>query len=215
MTDTPLTPDQEADLLAAEYVLGTLPHAERLAAQTRMTRDPAFAAAVAAWEQHLAPLNDAYTPAPAPNLLPQIEARLFPKPPRRPLWHWLAGAAAAATIALATVVYLPQTTAPQVIATLGDATSPAIYEARHDGSETLTVTRIAGSAADAQHVHELWIIAPGAAPVSLGLLDQTTLTVAYPAPPAGWTLAVTLEPAGGAPQGIPTGPVVLSAEVAL
>ena len=90
MTDTPLTPDQETDLLAAEYVLGTLPHAERLAAQTRLTRDPAFAAAVAAWEQHLAPLNDAYTPVPAPDLLPRIEARLFPKAPRRPLWHWQA-----------------------------------------------------------------------------------------------------------------------------
>jgi anti-sigma-K factor RskA len=62
-------------------------------------------------------------------------------------------------------------------------------------------------------VHELWIIAPGAAPVSLGLLENAALTVAYPVPPKGWVLAVTVEPAGGAPGGVPTGPVIVSAEI--
>ncbi|NJS39667.1 MAG: hypothetical protein HC783_12365 [Rhodobacteraceae bacterium] len=62
-------------------------------------------------------------------------------------------------------------------------------------------------------VHELWLIAPGAAPVSLGLLDAPELMVAYPRPPEGWTLAVSIEPAGGSPIGTPTGPVILTAEV--
>jgi anti-sigma-K factor RskA len=37
--------------------------------------------------------------------------------------------------------------------------------------------------------------------------------VAYPRPPEGWTLAVSIEPEGGSPYGTPTGPVILSAVI--
>jgi anti-sigma-K factor RskA len=57
------------------------------------------------------------------------------------------------------------------------------------------------------------VIAPGAAPVSLGLLGDAPLQVAYPVPPAGWTLAVSVEPAGGSSTGAPTGPVILAQEI--
>ena len=43
------------------------------------------------------------------------------------------------------------------------------------------------------------------------MLEAEPLTVRYPVPPAGWTLAVSFEPAGGSPTGAPTGPVILSA----
>ncbi len=62
-------------------------------------------------------------------------------------------------------------------------------------------------------MHELWIIAPDAAPVSLGLLADGPLTVQYPMPPRGWTLAVSIEPAGGSPTGAPTGPVIIATEI--
>ena len=68
-------------------------------------------------------------------------------------------------------------------------------------------------------VPELWLIAPGQAPRSLGLLaiDQSH-TVAVPQPlrqalASGATLAVTLEPPGGAPQGAPTGPIIAKGEI--
>lgn len=213
--DTPLTPEDHADALAAEYVLGVLPLSERLAVEAQMKSDAAFAARVAAWEARLAPLNDAYDEAPAPDLLPQIEARLFPaaaRPARRPLFGWLTGAVTAAALVLAGIaLFAPPPPAP-VIATLGEADAPLRFEARFDGA-ALTVTRVAGSAAPAGQVQEVWIIAPDAAPVSLGLLPGDSLSVPYPAAPAGWTLAVSLEPAGGSPTGAPTGPVLAAGTI--
>ncbi len=69
--------------------------------------------------------------------------------------------------------------------------------------------------ADAQgRVPELWLIPAGEAPRSLGLVSiNKAHTVAIPqalrrALIAGSTLAITLEPPGGAPQGVPTGPII-------
>lgn len=102
---------------------------------------------------------------------------------------------------------------PALVAVLATADARLAYEVRHFGGE-LQVTRVAGVPAVAGQVHELWVIAPGAAPVSLGLLDDPQLVVTYPRPPAGWTLAVSIEPAGGSQTGAPTGPVILAAEIA-
>jgi len=205
--DLPLSPLEEDDALAAEYVLGVLSLADRSAAEARMRNDSAFAARVAAWELRLDGLNDGYAEAPAPDLLPRIEARLFPKAQRRhPLFAWLAGALTAAAVAVGAVVLLAPAPAP-VIATLGETDAPLRFEARYDGA-TLTVARVAGSAASQGQVQEVWIIAPDAAPVSLGLMEGESLSVPYPQAPAGWTLAVSLEPAGGSPTGAPTGPVL-------
>lgn len=212
--DLPLTPQEQDDALAAEYVLGVLSLPDRIAAEARAAKDPAFAARIAAWENRLADLNDSFDTEPAPNLLPQIEARLFGKSPpqRRPLFGWLAGALTAAAVAIAAVAFL--TPAPQapIVATLGAETDPLRFEARHNGAQ-LIVARVSGTAAPAGQVQELWIIAPDAAPVSLGLLGDEPLTVDYPDTPTGWTLAVSLEPAGGSPTGAPTGPVLAAGTI--
>jgi anti-sigma-K factor RskA len=215
MTDAPLSPEDLDDSEAAEFVLGVQDLAERTATEARIKRDPAFAALVTAWEARLAGLNDDFAEAPAPNLLPAIEARLFPVPAkaarRSGIWGWLSGAAVALSLVLATVALVvpPQ---PSIVAVLATADDRLVYEVSHFGSE-LQVTRVAGGPAVAGRVHELWAIAPGAAPVSLGLLDQPTHMVVYPRPPEGWTLAVSIEPEGGSPYGTPTGPVILSAVI--
>ncbi len=210
MTDTLLDDD---DALAAEYVLGVQDLALRARAEARMKYDAGFAALIDAWQNRLSGLNDFYAEVPAPNLMPQIEARLFPTAakPKRSWFGWLAGAAALAAVLV--FFALPQQQAPLLATIAADSQSGnsqsgdnLSYEARYaDG--TLTVTRVAGSLAPAGQVYELWIIAPDTAPLSLGLLADAALTVSTPAP-KGWTLAITLEPAGGAPGGVPTGPVV-------
>ncbi|MEZ5755378.1 MAG: anti-sigma factor [Paracoccaceae bacterium] len=209
--DIPLSPLDSDDALAAEYVLGVLDMAERSAAEARLKHDSAFADRVAAWATRLAELNDAYPEVEAPDLLPRIEARLFPAeppPPRRPLFGWLAGLATAAALVLAALaLFPPAAPTARLVATLGEADAALRFEARFDG-QALTVTRVAGSAAPAGQVQEVWIIAPDSAPVSLGLLEGESLAVPYPAAPVGWTLAVSLEPGGGSPTGAPTGPVV-------
>lgn len=202
MTDTP------DDDFAAEYVLGVLDLSERAEAEARLKTEAGFAALVSDWQNRLSGLNDDYAEAPAPNLLPQIEARLFPvaAKPARNWFGWLAGAGAVA--ALLVVFALPQPQAPLLATVSGDGLS---YEARYDGT-ALTLHRIAGTPAPEGQVHELWIIAPGAAPVSLGLLADADLTVTTQAP-KGWTLAISLEPAGGSPTGAPTGPVLAAIEI--
>ncbi|NHB77261.1 anti-sigma factor [Rhodobacter calidifons] len=218
MTDAPLTPMEADDALAAEYVLGVLDLAERAEAEARIKRDPGFAGLVAAWESRMAGLNDDFAEAPAPDLLPKIEARLFPKaapaPTRRRFGlnlGWLAGAALAAVVVLATVATLAPPR-PETLVTLATADRRLSYQVSHFG-DTLQVARVAGPAAAPGQVHQLWIIAPGASPVSLGLLEDMPLVIDYPVPPAGFVFAVSVEPEGGSPTGLPTGPVILTAIV--
>lgn len=210
MTSTPLGTPEDDDMIAAEYVLGTLELPERNAAEARLRRDPAFAAMVNAWQNRLSDLNDDYAEAPAPNLLPQIEARLFPAPAKR-RGDWLfgligLGVSAAAALALAAFFLLTPPN-PSLVATLTADASPLRYAASIAGDE-LTLTRLAGSDADPDKDYELWIIIGDNAPVSLGLLRAEKTTIPAPAAEAGYVLAVTLEPKGGGPGGKPTGPVV-------
>jgi anti-sigma-K factor RskA len=200
----PIRPEDEDNLLAAEYVSGLLDLAERVAVETRARNDAVFASLITEWENRLSDLNDDYTPAPAPNLLPQIEARLFPTAPRRSLlsnlWAW--GAAAGA--ALAVVAYLALTpAAPSFTATLANDAGTLRYEAVIT-QDRLTITRVAGDGADATHAHELWFIAGDNPPVSLGVIPDTGTTLSLPGVSAGAVLAVTVEPAGGSPTGQPT-----------
>jgi anti-sigma-K factor RskA len=67
-------PDKE--VLAAEYVLGTLGLAERVQVQRLIASDPVFATLVADWERRLGELNVLVTPVePPPAILDWIKAR--------------------------------------------------------------------------------------------------------------------------------------------
>lgn len=219
MTDTPLVPREEDDALAAEYVLGVQDLSERSTVEARIKADPDFAALVAAWETRLSGLNDDFTETPAPDLLPRIEARLFPAPApvpprRRPGWGllpWLSGMVSGIALFLLAIATVAPPR-PALVVALATADNRLVYEVRSFG-DTLRVTRTAGVPAVEGQVHELWVIAPGAAPVSLGLLESGPLVVDYPEPPPGWILAVSIEPDGGSPTGLPTGPVILTTRI--
>ena len=67
-------PDKE--VLAAEYVLGTLGLAERVQVQQMIASDPVFASLVRDWERRLGELNVLVTPVePPPAILEWIKAR--------------------------------------------------------------------------------------------------------------------------------------------
>lgn len=59
-------------------------------------------------------------------------------------------------------------------------------------------------------VLELWRIPPGQAPQSVGLVDPDEVTLLNVAAEPGDIMAITVEPPGGAPGGIPSGPPILS-----
>lgn len=204
-------PEREA--MAAEYVLGTLPLAERTAAEAMIARDSGFRALVEAWRDRLAPLDDGYEEIPPPpELLGRIDRRLFPVAARPRRWGWLGGALAGlAAAAIALVVLTTVLQPPAVTATLTGEGQPLVVATRFNaGSGELTAERTAGPAAEAGKDYELWLIPAGQAPVSLGLVRDGALTVRVAALPAGTTLAVTLEASGGSASGAPQGPLLVA-----
>lgn len=206
-------PDAE-DLLAAEYALGVLDAADRAAAEARIARDPAFAAAVARWQAHFAPLDAAYPEVPPPaRLRAATEARLFPARAgwrRRVLWGGLGGLALAASLLAAVLLWAPPAPAPRLQAQLQAAEAPVAFAAAWDG-RALRLTRTAGGAAPPGRDYQLWQIGASGVPESLGLIAGANLVLPLADLAAGTVLAVSLEPAGGAPGPAPTGPVILAA----
>jgi hypothetical protein len=72
-----MTEEDDIDGLAAEYVLGSLDPAERLAVDARRKSDASLAAAIAAWERRLGPLNEqAPDIEPPSHLFDDILARI-------------------------------------------------------------------------------------------------------------------------------------------
>jgi anti-sigma-K factor RskA len=70
---------EERDAMAAEWVLGTLPDGDRAEAARLLAADPAFRAAVEAWEDRLAPLDAATEPVEPPAALwPRVQAAIGP-----------------------------------------------------------------------------------------------------------------------------------------
>ena len=199
--------------LAAEYVLGTLPLPDRLEAERLMAGDGAFAAMVDAWRARLAPLDEGYEDMAVPaDLLPRIEARLFPVEAQRGRWRLPFFGTVAAGLALALVlVNWPDRHPALMTAELKGEGQPLIVAASFDPqAQALTLSRTAGPAAEAGKDYELWVIPAGQKPISIGVLRDAALTVTLGALPAGTTLAVTLETTGGSPTGAPQGPLVVA-----
>lgn len=220
-------PDDNA--LAGEYVLGVLPLAERRKVEERVASDSAFAALVASWQADLSTLDDAYLPeTPPKGVKARIDARLFAETakPAGGLWGSLvfwrglafASVAAAAAFGIYSGNFIQQQTpgsSPALVAELGaPGSSVGLIAALDPVDGAFTITPAAFSPDDGKSL-ELWLV-PGEGPaVSLGLvpgdggrlvLDQNLLQQISD----GALLAVSVEPLGGSPTGVATGPVVLS-----
>lgn len=212
-----LIPTEEADALAAEYVLGVLALQDRLGVEARLKSDADFAARVSQWERHFESLNDDYASAPAPDLMPQIEARIFGRQavPRRSWWGFFAGAAAAAALAVAVIFVLPQgsNVGPVLTASLSAETQELAFNASYANGE-LTLARVSGTDAEAGRDYELWLIVGDAAPVSLGLIKDATTTRMLKDLSPGSVLAISLELQGGSTTGKPA-QVLMIGEVKL
>lgn len=214
MSDLPDMSDRDG--LAAEYVLGTLPLPERLAAERLVMSDADFARLVEDWQTRLQPLNDAYAEMPPPpGLLPKIEARLFPVAPKAARWRLpFFGTVAAALAAVALIAYWPAPKPDLITATLTGENQPLVVQASYDPQVgQATFTRKDGPAAAAGKDYELWVIPAGQSAISLGLLRDGDLTVALDGLPPGTTLAVTLEQTGGSPTGAAQGPILAVAVI--
>lgn len=205
---------------AGEYVLGTLPLNERRAFQQRLAQEPDLQSEVERWQAHLDPLTDEVRPVDPPALVWQnIERRLFdaPAPRRASLWRGFGLGAALATAVVFAALWLAPFNAPpkerlwvsDMVSADGTVRLAALYD---ETSGEMRVS-VGGEAPAEGRDWELWLIKGERAPISLGVMPHVG-TAAMPIPEelralvAEATLAITDEPAGGAPKGVATGPVV-------
>src|SRR5262249_29326152 len=227
--DDIIDPAGGGNMIAAEYVLGVLGASERREVERRLAHEPELAAEVAFWEERLAGLADGAVPVtPPPEIWSEIEAILSARAARRSsLWEslvfWRGFAIASAALAaasLAALVYVgliaggPTARAP-LMATIGGASGQPNFVARAArGGDSPTVVPASLLRNDPRAI-ELWLIPVGETrPRSLGLI-QPGQPIRLQIPPdlagrvtADATLAVSLEPPGGSPTGLPTRPVI-------
>jgi anti-sigma-K factor RskA len=217
MSDFSGPPDDDLDALAGEYCLGLLSPVEAAAAALRMDTDAAFAAAVERWTLRLMPLvDDLAEVAPPAGVWAALAARTAPPRPRRLLGSWRGyalGAALAAAAVLA-VILRPAPPARLAVATLTSSTGGTFVATaeRHGGVIRLIVDPH-GVSVPAGRVAELWAIVPGSPPRPLALLarDHAIDLPYHGAPLNAVSLAVSFPPPAGTPTGLPTGPVIASA----
>ena len=151
---------------------------------------------------------------------------------RRRVRTWQIGtgiAAAIAAAAAAVVVMVPRPGPPVIVPVLAPQTPPLAAALAPKGGGSFTVLyhpdrrELVAVAPDlpahAGRDLELWVLPTGSAPLPLGVMKagDTRRIAISPAIAArivpGATLAVSLEPLGGSPTGLPTGPVLATAKI--
>lgn len=216
--------DALIDRLAAEYVVGSLhgPARRRFARLVRDRADARFA--VWRWERHFNALARSLPPEPPSSRVWQsVQRRVLPKTRReentgsRWAGSWLALPAALVAGWLAVTFWSPP--APDSIAVFADQDTQTLWVISADyDAQSLKAAAINAPAAAANTTYQLWLLPVEGQPQSLGLLpgpSQSTETllpesVALDLEQSG-QLAISVEPAGGSPTGLPTGPVVYQA----
>jgi anti-sigma-K factor RskA len=113
----------------------------------------------------------------------------------------------------------PDTVTPTSVArVVAQDNSLVVVAAYVEDSGQLFVERQIGASAQGRSL-EMWIIAGDAAPLSLGILatDETINEIIIPEnlrnQMVGATLAISDEPEGGSPTGVPTGAVLAAGDI--
>jgi anti-sigma-K factor RskA len=207
--------------LSAEYVLGTMPALVRRRFERLLAADPALRHAVEEWHARFDPIDHgAAVQEPPTRIWRAVERRLaLPRPTAMgagwlgSIAFWRGATLAASALAAAVILYVAVRPAPApatIVAILNDDKGEPGWIALGDGrGGEIEIAPVRQVALDATHAFELWAIA-GGTPHSLGLLQPAPgrpLAVQAALVPANGLLAVSVEPAGGSPTGLPTGPV--------
>lgn len=223
-------PPDDDDMLAAEYALGVLQGEARDAFARRLAGDPGLAASVRFWEEHFAQLVGEIAPVTPPqHMLARIESRLFAsrQTAQKPslwsslgFWRGLAVASLVAVVAVGAWNFRPQDqgAGQALVAEVAGEQGLVKLVAFYDGKTgELRLNRTEGAAA-AGRSFELWLIAGKDAPVSLGVLPaesawRRTVPAALRGKFVNGVLAVSDEPQGGSPTGLPTGAVLATGKL--
>lgn len=215
---------ERLDALAAQYALGTLGARPRARLDRLARTDATVARALRDWERKLAILADGAPPiAPPERVWASLARRLRLDAPRATWWQRFAfwrgfvvgGALAVLALAVGLVALRPAPPAESIVAVLaGPDARPALVASVPRGDRFLAVKALAPVTVPSDRALELWMLPGQGPPRSLGVISPAgVVRLALAAPPDVAfrgidALAVSLEPAGGSPTGLPTGPVL-------
>lgn len=218
--------------LAADYVSGAMRGGARRRFEGLMAADASLRHQVREWENDLYLLVWTIPPRTPPSRVWRaISKQIHQKVPVRIRnWSWGLGgiylwrscSAVLAAALLAIVVIQPmrenRSAQPQQVAVLQSSQGQALLIIRADASGTMYVNTLESLTKMADgHALELWSMPPGGKPISLGLVATNGLTrLTIPQSASNMKkLGISLEPPGGSPSGLPTGPVVMTGDVLL
>lgn len=226
--------DRSLDLLIDEVVLGLAEEVDVARLEALAQADPAIAARLARARDGFGALDDTADALPVPEgLWDRIAAQLSQAVAgeaitggaeviqfgalRRSLTRWRSTAvgAIAAAVALAAVLgwMMVQTAQPVVVAVLLNSQGEAIALVEGQADNTTRITLLERAQIAPNQVMQVWT-KPQAdgLPVSLGLLSKGLSEVlvikGLPMPAPQQLYEITIEPAGGSPTNLPTGPIL-------
>ena len=224
---------QLREALAAEYVLGVLQGRARRRFERSLKDDPKLRELVTQWRDRLAPLDALAQPVQPPaRVWNEIRDRVRLGSGRRSLWAslgmWrtaaLVSTAAALALAVSLVLLVPgqQARETMVVVMSGQDANPAMtvsWPMPSTGEPKLRIRVFGHPEMPAGTAWELWLLPGGdQKPVSLGLIGTEPtqeLTIPRKLGPLidrAWGLAMSAEPSGGSPTGLPTGPVLFKGQ---
>lgn len=212
---------QLIDMLAAEYTLGTLKGAARRRFQRLMFSSERVREATWMWEQHLNNLASSIKAIPPDGhvwevISKRIDPEYMPKTtnvikPKASIWKAWSVIATAASMVLALILFQPQrpiNNEVQQVALFKDANEQTLWFIDIN-EQALSIKASNQFVAQTDKDYQLWMILKGQdTPISLGLLPKNGLKLLSKDPRFNAQdislLAISLEPLGGSPNGLPT-----------
>ena len=231
MSDKPEEWDRSRDeIISGEYVLGVLSAEDRRRVEARMAVDRRFAQQVKRWQNNLSGFNDDYDEVKPPaDLYNRLEKRLFGEAEAQHagllerLWGSVVlwrGLTAASLVLAGGVIYFPGTSfvpasrEKPLVAELTGQETPINLVATFDfDTGRLSVVPAALKQPEPKSL-EVWLIDGNKPPQSIGILPDNgngeiiVTDEMRKSFTEGKTIAISIEPYGGAPGGAPTGPVI-------
>jgi anti-sigma-K factor RskA len=211
------------DLLASEYVVGSLRGAARRRMTVLMHRHAGLRQRVAQWEEHMYPMFARAPAEKAPDRIwRKVQQRVFARHSdagrvRKAWWSGFLSAGALATlVAAALIMLLPlREPPPTYVAVLSDgqarASVLATWSAKPAARRQIALRILTHPSMPPDTAWEAWWIpAEPGPPLSLGLVSTTLEQVlhiseaAAAAMPRPGSIGVTVEPKGGSPTGRPS-----------
>ena len=224
---------ERLDALAGQYALGTLSRAARDRMDRLSLDNESVAAAIRTWQNRLLPLAESLPPVVPPDRVWNAIVRRVDGQRESgsiwanlSLWRGLTLAGFATALALSVILLSPRPDTPveTLVAVLaGQDARPALVASVDRSGRTLSLKALAPVQPASDRVLQLWALPEQGNPRSLGLIPASgggSGVVHLDLPAAAGqalqnipALAVSLEPLGGSPTGLPTGPVLYSGPI--